>query len=270
MVDIPSLQIFLINLIGWSFLFINYRLLFGVGQSKAILFLDVVATLSVCFLADVSFLLGIALVFGYFIALGLREGRNQLVAEMIILIFLLSLQLIFMDGLGLLLNSVGAFRLVRTTSFWIILPYLGVTFATAIICLAVKTRIMEFVAKVTTSFQVERTLLLLSAIAYCGQLFITVVAQILEAEATYALSLVVIFAWMDLLLITAIVSLIHSYDRELKTRISQSVSQEQVRLAQENNDRFQALHRERHDLKNMIISVQGYLQNQQIEPATSC
>lgn len=66
-----------------------------------------------------------------------------------------------------------------------------------------------------------------------------------------------------------ITRLTQGYEREIQLRTKQAAFAHQLALLAENNQRYAELRRERHDLKNLLLSIQGYLARQQVEPASA-
>ena len=106
-------------------------------------------------------------------------------------------------------------------------------------------------------------------VAYGAQVLIDQIALAQGVAGDFQLSLLVIFVCLDLLALLTIIALTQGYEREIQLRTKQAAFAHQLALLAENNQRYAELRRERHDLKNLLLSIQGYLARQQVEPASA-
>ncbi|WP_155818314.1 sensor histidine kinase [Limosilactobacillus ingluviei] len=269
MIDLAIHQIIILDTVIWLFPYLIYRCLFFYSNRVSFIF-DI---LSLCFIFYVtnwySIVLGYA-TFLIYIALEDRIANNgsiriHLIAASIILAF----QLLVFSLAVFSLNSLGIFNSYPNYGgYFAIIVILIVIVIT--LCLVVKTKnkILDFLVTLSNSPLVEHAVFKLSLLALFGQLLIDGIAEYLQVEATYQLSLLMIFAWFDLLLMLATILLIQSYQRELRLQVQNSVYQKDVQAAKETQAYYLQLRKERHDLKNMLLSVQGYLKAQQLSQAS--
>lgn len=127
----------------------------------------------------------------------------------------------------------------------------------------------ELITRLTQALKASRFILAFVLVAYGAQVLIDQIALAQGVAGDFQLSLLVIFVCLDLLALLTIIALTQGYEREIQLRTKQAAFAHQLALLAENNQRYAELRRERHDLKNLLLSIQGYLARQQVEPASA-
>ena len=262
LLELAAPQALVVTAACWAFVIFGGRLLLGPLTRRQVA-ADLVACCLVTGLATTSLVLAVLASYGYW-AYSSRRAGQAVQGRLLILTYLLAIQLIAFSGLD------DALRLRGGLSGWAVtVPYLLLAGIGLLLAAGLRGPVRALVTTLAKVTPVSATLLLFPTIGYGGQLALALVAAWLTVPANYALAPLLVFAWLDLLLALAPGSLIQSYARELRARLAQAAAAQQVALAEENNARFQALRRERHDLKNLLLGVQGHLKQGEIAEASS-
>ncbi|MDO4603631.1 MAG: GHKL domain-containing protein [Limosilactobacillus ingluviei] len=264
MLTFPGWPHFILGLLINGFPLLLYRLLFSYPQWRTVLS-DFVVLTGLAWLAPGQVLFSNGLTLGYLTWLETRRLKRLPYERLTVLTILFAGQMLLFSSLGYFLR----FFNWPLTSWQGLAFYAGGLGVSAGLITITQASLHELITRLTQALKASRFILAFVLVAYGAQVLIDQIALAQGVAGDFQLSLLVIFVCLDLLALLTIIALTQGYEREIQLRTKQAAFAHQLALLAENNQRYAELRRERHDLKNLLLSIQGYLARQQVEPASA-
>lgn len=264
MIDLTIPQAFLSEVLILLDITFIYRLIVNKLVLKYIIIDCFFAVLLVCIPSDVSTVLLCLLVAYLWLADRISLHPNLIVDNIISFLCVIVLSTIF-DLINVLVY-IPVKHLNITVFGWLFLVV--DTAVTAIVALIiVLPRIQQSFQWFRRSFQNSIQLWRVAFVYFLSYIVLTTIAEQERVAAKYSVLLLTVYFSMLLTGGAFFLDFVHSYQKNTQQDKAIKKYKAEIKEAERINEQYETIRRERHDMKNLLLSVQGYIRDKDFENA---